>query len=72
MDVQVKAVRTGYYNHKRQREGRVFEMNKADIKVDAKGNLISPKWVELMNKTKATSAKSQIAADKSASDETVI
>jgi len=50
--VQVKALRLGYYNHKRQREGSVFHMEDGEFHKDAKGKPVFPSWVEPVGKKK--------------------
>lgn len=45
--VKVKAKATGYYEHRRIREGSVFFMDDKLIKTDKDGVVISPRWIEL-------------------------
>lgn len=42
--MQVKAKKLGYYNHKRQREGAIFTLKKAED--------FSPNWMEKMDAEK--------------------
>lgn len=75
MEIQVKAVRTGYYNHKRQREGKVFGVKKEDLVFGKDGKLLSPKWVELVDKVKVSggkSAKVEHIVESSASEQDLI
>lgn len=46
--IQVKAKAMGYYDNGRRREGTIFLMDEKDIKKDAQGNLLSPRWVEIV------------------------
>lgn len=48
MGVRVKAVRLGYYDNKRRREGVVFEIAEKDLIYNDEGKLVSPKWVEVL------------------------
>lgn len=50
MGIQVRATQTGYYDNKRFREGALIEMDEAHIHFDENGELVSPKWVELVEK----------------------
>ena len=71
---QVKALRTGYYEHGRRKEGVVFYMDDKFMKKDAKGAVIPPSWVELVDKKKVKpveSAKENDPALESDSDEVI-
>ena len=46
--VKVKAMRLGYYNHRRVREDAIFMMDEKDMKKDEKtGKFALPSWVTL-------------------------
>ena len=71
--MQVKALRIGFYDNKRRREGQVFEMAEADLKI-VDGKLLSPLWVELLEEIpKAQPKVRKVKEDsKSVSDQEVI
>lgn len=50
--VQVKALRLGYHDNKRQRENNVFHMDDALFHKDEKGKPAYPSWVEPVGKKK--------------------
>ena len=49
--VQVIAKKTGYFDHKRIKEGSVFFMDEEFLKMKD-GKLISPTWVQVVDKDK--------------------
>lgn len=50
--VEVIATRTGYYAHKRRKEGEVFFIDDSLIKKGKDGKITHPTWVQLKsNKT---------------------
>lgn len=71
--MQVRALRIGFYDNKRRREGQVFEMAEADLKIND-GKLISPLWVELLDEIPKAQPKAKKAKEesKSVSDQDVI
>lgn len=50
--VQVRALRLGYYDNKRRREGQVFHMDDSEFHKDGKGKVSYPSWVEPVGKNK--------------------
>ena len=57
--MRVRAIRTGYFGHRRQRVGEVFELPPEACK-KGPGGPILPSWVEAVDKVPAAApAKSQ-------------
>lgn len=50
--IQVKVLRTGYYEHGRRKEGAVFFMDEKFMKKDSNGKFVLPSWVEAVDKKK--------------------
>lgn len=71
MGVQVKALRTGYYDNKRFREGALFEMDESALHYNDKGELLSPQWVEIIQAPapKAAKGRKRVEAEVSAEQE---
>jgi hypothetical protein len=44
----MKALKTGYVDHKRVKEGQVFWIDDKDVTKGAKGEILSPKWAEVV------------------------
>lgn len=49
--IKVVATKTGYYDNKRYREGQMFFMDDASFIRDKDGHIISPSWIEIVDKT---------------------
>lgn len=64
MQVKVKALQNGFYNNMRVREGSVFFLGEDAFRKDKnggylkdeQGNVIFPKWVELVETVQASTA----------------
>jgi hypothetical protein len=46
--IQMKALKLGYVDHKRVREGQVFWIDEKDTVKGSKGEILSPKWAEVV------------------------
>lgn len=64
MQIKVKALQNGFYNNIRVREGSVFFLNEDALRKDKNGeflkdesgNLVLPKWVELIEQAQASTS----------------
>jgi hypothetical protein len=49
MNLRVRAVRLGYYDHLRRREGVIFSITREAIKKGKDGKSMLPSWTELVD-----------------------
>lgn len=70
--VKVKALKMGYVDHRRVREGAVFEIDETFLKFDKDGKQIAPAWcVPLEEKKASQKHKEKVELPKTSSDEVI-